>query len=281
MMVSRGLVSVSVTSVSGTYKDLADFNFAVDGWSDVLSGPLREYAEAPRPGRIDTVILSTDPAYRPAEMVVTGTVCSDSPSYTLASLLTDVQNLKGWCARAVAVKVETFTTSQFRQVKLTGATVTHFDIPGKQKAAKVSLTFRAHDPLWYSTSTTSNSLTTSLTEQSIGTAPVRPVITFTGAPGGLTLTYANSAGTTVQTLTLAALTTSGATQTVVDMANLTVIQTISGVATDAVSKITSGDFFALDPADSDTVTPTWCKVMYALSGGSVSAVTCAYRKAYH
>jgi hypothetical protein len=275
------IVSVSTSSVTGTYKDLADFGFVVEGWTDVLSGPAREYQTGTRPGRIDTVLLSTDPLYKPGEFRVFGTVCSRSPSYTLASLVSDVQNLKGWCARAVALKVETFTTSQFIQCKLTGAIVEHFDIPGVQLAAKVSLTFQALDPLWYATSATSNSVTTSLTEQALGTAPVRPVITFTGAPSGLTLTYADSTGTTVQTLTLAGLTTSGATATVVDMANLTVTQTISAVATDAISKITAGDFFALDPKDADTVTPTWCKLMYALSGGSVSAVSCSYRKSYY
>lgn len=276
---STGIIGVSTTTVTGTYKDLADFNFVVEGWVDALSGPQREYATGTRPGRLDTALLSTAPLYKPNEFTVTGAVCSDDPSYTMAALMADAQNLKGWCARVVALKVSTLSTAQFIRCYLTGAFVSHFDVPGKQKAVKVSLTFRALDPVWVSTTLTSNALTTSLTEQALGTAPVRPVITVTGNPSAFSLTYANSAGTTVQTLALASLTTSGATSLVIDMDALTVVQTVSGVAGSAVSKITTGDFFALDPADADTVTPTWPKVLYAATG-SVSAVSCAYRKSY-
>jgi hypothetical protein len=278
---ATGIVSVSVTTTTGTYKDLADFNFAVDGWTDLLSGPQRTYATGSRPGRLDTALLATPALYKPNELTITGTVCSDSPSYAMSDLIADVQNLKGWCARTVALKVSTLNSAAFLSCSLTGAFVSHFDVPGKQRAAKVSLTFQALDPVWYSTTLTTNAITTSLTQQALGTAPVRPVITFTGAPSGLTLTYADSAGTTVQTLVLAGLTTSGATSLVVDMSAMTIVQTVSGTPASVVSKITSGDFFALDPKDADTVTPTWCKLVYSLSGGSVSAVACAYRKAWY
>jgi hypothetical protein len=80
-------------------------------------------------------------------------------------------------------------------------------------------------------------------------------------------------------LSLAGLVTASATQIVIDMAAMTVVQTVSAVATNAIGKLTSGDFFALDPKDSDTVTPTWCKLLYTATG-TVSAVACVYRKAY-
>jgi hypothetical protein len=274
------MIAVSTSSVTGTYKDLADFRFVAESWSDAFSGPLRDYQKGARPGRTDTALLSSSPIYRPGEMVVAGTICApNSTSYTIADLLTDIQNLKGWCARCVALKVTAYSSSFYRQAKLIGATVEHYDVPGRQKAARVALTFECVDPLWYSTSETNNAITTSLTEQALGTAPVRPVITVTGNPSAFSLTYANSAGTTVQTLALASLTTSGATSLVIDMNALTVVQTVSAVAASAVSKITTGDFFALDPVDADTVTPTWCKLLYTATG-TVSAVSCVYRKAY-
>jgi len=276
MRVRSGIVSVSVTTTAGTYKDLADFGYTVDRWQDANSFPPREYTVGSRPGRIGAALLSADPLYEPREVVVSGTVTAD----TFAAHVSAIEALKGWCARAVALKVSALDGTRVLACSLVGATTQAVGIPGKTPASTVSLTFRAvEDPLWYATTVTSNSLTTSFTEQALGTAPVRPVITFTGAPSGLTLTYADSAGTTVQTMTLAALETSGATQTVVDMSALTVVQTISGVATNAISKITTGDFFALDPKDADTVTPTWPKLKYSATG-SVSGVTCAYAKAY-
>lgn len=276
-----GLVSVSVTTTGGTYKDLADFNAIVENWPDLLSGPTREWLEAVRPGRIDTAELDNDPRYKPADFQIILTVYARTSGYTVASMLTDLRNLKGWMARCIAIKVDAIETAMFKACKCTDIKVEDVGVVGGTPAMRVVCAMHAKDPLWYSTSQTSNALTTSLTEQALGTAPVRPVIAFTGAPSGLTLTYADSAGATVQTLTLAGLETTGATQTVVDMDALTVVQTISAVAANAVDTITSGDFFALDPDDADTVTPTWCKVKYALSGGSVSGVTCVYRKAYY
>jgi hypothetical protein len=267
---------VAVTTVAGTYKDLADFGYTVEGWVDALSGPTRSFATAPVPGRIETVKLSSAPAVKAGQFQIVGTVTGD----TMAGYLANLRNLKGWAVRAVAVKLLALDSTVFMEVDQADAPVVAVGMP-INLASRVTVTFDALKPYWQSTSLTSNALTTSFTEQALGTAPVRPVITFTGAPSGLTLTYADSAGTTVQTLTLAGLTTSGATQTAVDCYNSTVIQTISGVATDAISTLDNAtDFFALDPKDADTVTPTWPKLKYSLSGGSVSGVTCVYRKNY-
>jgi hypothetical protein len=276
MIARRGIVSVSVTTIGGSYKDLADFEFTAEGWSDMESGPVREYTEGTRPGRLDTALRSVDPLYKPRDVVVVGTVTGS----TFAAHMTALRALKGWAARCAYLKVSGLDSAVVMGCRLTGVSVESMGVPARTPASRVSLTFRAHDPLWYSTSETSNAITTSLTEQALGTAPVRPVITVTGNPSAFSLTYANSAGTTVQTLALAALATSGATQIVIDMSALTVVQTVSAVAASAVDKITTGDFFALDPADADTVTPTWCKLLYAATG-TVSAVSCVYRKLYY
>lgn len=277
MRARKNIVSASVTTVTGTYKDLADFGFTVETWTDALSGPARSFALGTVPGRLDTVKLATDAAVKPGQIVITGTVAGD----TMSAYLTNLRNVKGWAVDTVALKFLALDANVFVEVDQTEAPVIHIGIPGLTPATRLSITFQSLKPYWQSTSVTSNALSTSLTEQALGTAPVFPVITFTGAPSGLTLTYADSAGTTLKTLTLAGLTTVGATQTVVDCAASTVIQTISGDATDAIDKLVEpSDFFSLRPKDSDRVTPTWCKLKYSLSGGSVSGVTCAYRKAY-
>lgn len=276
MRARKNICSVSVTTVTGTYKDLADFGYTVDTWVDALSGPSKSLAVASVPGKTETVKLSTTPTVKPGQFQIVGTVIGA----TIAEYLTNIRNLKGWANDAVALKLLALDTTTFIEVDQTEAPVVHIGPPGVTPASRVTITFDALKPYWQSTSVTSNAITTSFTEQALGTLKVYPVIRFTGAPSGLTLTYADSAGTTVQTLTLAGLTTSGATYTEIDMANSTVSQMISAVLTNAIDKKTTGDFFALSPKDSDRVTPTWCKLKYSLSGGSVSGVTCDYRKLY-
>ena len=276
MRVKKNIVSASVTTVTGTYKDLGDFGFTVESWTDALSGPARSFAPAEVPGRTDTTKLSTTPTIKPGQIVITGTVAGD----TMSAYLTNLRNLKGWLVRTVAIKVLALDANVFLEVDQTEAPVIHFGIPGLTPATRVSITFQALKPYWQSTTLEANAIGTSFSEQALGTAPVRPVITVTGNPSAITFTYANSGGTTVQLLTLSGLTTSGATQTVIDCANSTIVSTISGTPTDVIAKLdTSTDFFALDPADADTVTPVWPKLKYSATG-TVTAVSCSFRKSY-
>jgi len=277
MRARSGIVSAAVGSVTATYKDLADFGFTVESWTDALSGPARSFSTAAVPGRLETVKLAPDPAVKPGQIIVNGTVTGD----TISDYLTNLRNLKGWAVRAVALKLLALDAATFVEVDQTEAPVVHLGIPGLTPATRVSITFQALKPYWQSTTLTSNTLTTGLTEQALGTAPVRPVIRFTGAPTGLTLTYADYLNTTVGTLTLSGL-DAGATYTEIDMDVMSVVQMISGVLTNAIDTLDNAtDFFALDPKDADTVTPTWPKLKYALAGGSVSGVTCSYRKGWY
>lgn len=282
MSLKPGLVSLSVTTGTGTYKDLADFNLVVENWPDLLTGVFREFAQAARPGRIDTASLSNDPTYKPAQFQIVGTVFARSSGWGMPSMLTDLRNLKGWCARATALKVSALDTSMFRNCKCVGFTAKDLGVVGSTPAMSVTMSFEGLDPLWYDTTLTTNNLTTSLSEQPLGTAPSFPIIRFTGAPAGLTLTYADSTGATVQTLTLADLETSGAAYTEIDMGRSSVVQSIGSVVVNAMRRLDpTTHFFALDPQHADVVTPTWCQLKYALDGGSVSGVTCSYRKRWY
>jgi hypothetical protein len=282
--IAPGLVSISTTTIAGTYKDLADFNFVVENWPDILSGPLPEYVEGTRPGRVDTARLDDYPRFRPAEFQVVGTVYARSSGYSVSSMLTDLRSLKGWCARAAYLKVNTLDSAMVREARLVGVTAQDIGVVGGTAAMRVSLSFKGHDPLWYSTSETSNAITTSFSAQALGTAPVWPVVTVTGNPSALTLTYADSAGATVQTLTLTGLVTSGATSTVIDMNRHTVTQVIAAVSANAIEYLdTATHFFALDPAHGDysvIASPAHPQLKYSATG-SVSSVACVYRKAYY
>lgn len=276
--IPTGIVSVSTSSVTGTYKDLADFGFVVDAHPDVFAWPSLTRPTAQIPGQLASVPLATRPTGALREFRVGGTVVGA----TLAAALANARNLIGWCARAVAVKTA-HDASTFLQVALGNVTAEPLlPLAGSLFGVAVTLTFQATtDPLWRATSLTTNNLTTALTEQALGTAPVAPVIRLTGALTDPTITYADSSGTTVTTLALT-LTLPGASDYVeIDSAARTVVKSVSSVLSDAIDTISGGDFPVLDPADSDTVTPVWCQLKYAIGGGSVSAATAAYRKAYY
>lgn len=270
---TRNIVLVSATTVTGTYKDLADFNFEVLRVRGPFSQRQATYPEAAMPGRLDGVLLSTRPTGRPREIIVEGTVLSSST----ANLTTNIRDLSGWCARAVALQT-IHDSSTFLEVKQVSCEVEVYDPVGKQKAARVTLTFRATKPLWYHT--TASAVTfTSNTAMPLGTAPVGPVIRITGTLTNPTVTLKDSTGATVTTLGLT-ITQVGASDYVeIDCARQTIIRVVSAVESNAIATLTSGYFFELDPANADTVTPTWPSLSVAYGSGSGTAVS-TFRRAY-
>lgn len=274
MGIAPGIVSVSVTTVSGTYKDLDDFGFVVDPMRGIFDGAKVSYATEQRPGRLETVLTSLTATGQPRDLVIEGHVIAD----TLAALTTNIRNLTGWCRRAVAVKTA-HDSATFLNVKQVDVQITHPPMQGVALTCGVSITFRAFDPLWYATSASAVTFSSN-TAMPLGTAPSRPVLRLTGTHTNPTITYKNSGGTTITTLVLT-ITIAGATDYVeIDCASLTIVKSVSSVITDAIDTLTSGDFIVLDPADADTVTPTWGSLSVSLGSGSVTAVS-TFRPAYY
>ena len=275
MRARRGIASLSVTTVTGTYKDVADLGFTVDSWADALSGPTRSFPTAPVPGRVDSVKLSSTPTLKPGQFQLAGTVTGD----TMATYLANLRAVKGWAVRAVAFKLNALDANVFVEVDQSEAPVMSIGMP-VNLAARVTITFDALKPYWQSTTLTSNNLTTSYTEQALGEAPSRPVIRLTGALTNPTVSYADSSGTLVMSIGLTIALAGAGDYVEIDCQNSTVVKSVSSVVSDAAGTLSAGDFFALDPRDADMATPTYCKVKYAITAGSVSSATCTYRKHY-
>jgi len=275
MRARSGIVSVAVTSVTGTYKDVADFSFTVESWTDALSGPARTFATANVPGNVETVKLSTSPTVKPGEIQIVGTVTGA----TKAAMLTSLRQLKGWAVRAVALKLLALDANTFVEVDQVGAPVVHFSPNGVHPAARVTLTFQALKPYWQSTSLSAVTFTGSATDMPIGEAPSRPVIRLTGAYTNPTVTYKNSAGSTVGSFTLTVTLANAAHYVEIDCARRTIVHN-TGSDADGIALLTAGDFIALDPADADTLTPDWGTLAYTVTAGTVSSATATYRANY-
>lgn len=133
------------------------------------------------------------------------------------------------------------------------------------EVASVELQWRALDPWWESTSTTTVALTNVAAACALGTTEAWPVITF---DQNATLTYKNAGGSTLYTLQITGI--SGGQTVTVDMRTRTVTHSSSGVTP---SLRAGGRFFPLSPYDGDYPTASWPTLQ--LSTGTGTAV---YRK---
>jgi phage-related protein len=270
---SAGIASVSVTTVTGTYKDLNDFGFIVRTIRGVFDGRVANYPTAELPGRLDTAVLDTSATGSPRDVVVEGTV----EAATIAALTTAIRDLTGWCARAVALKT-VHDTASFLQVKQVTVSTTPPDMQGIVTAHPVTITFRAFDPLWYSTSLSAVSFSAA-TAMPLGTAPSKPVIRVTGAYTNPTITLKNSSAVTVGTMVFTVVLANAAHYIEIDCANRTIVHN-TGSNADGSALLTSGNFLTLDPSDADTTVPTWPTLEAAVSAGSISSATSTFRKSY-
>jgi hypothetical protein len=277
--IPAGLLSVSATTETGTYKDLRDFGFVLERPIGVFSSPVVSYASAQLPGVLAGIRLHSTPTGSARSFSIEGNVVATSAA-TLTSRLRD---LTGWCARAVAVK-SVHDSSTFLRVRQASVTVDPiYPIAGPDYAARVIIEFEAVDGLWYATSTTTATFTGGAASTALGTAISYPVVRVTGALTNPTITVKDSSGATVATMGLTVVLANAAHYVEIDMTPATgrTIVKHTGSLSTAEDLLTSGDFFGFDPANADTVTPTWGTIEVAVTAGSVSAATAIYRKAYY
>ena len=138
---------------------------------------------------------------------------------------------------------------------------------GGQPYVEVTLEFVADDPVWKDVSASSYALSSSDTETPLGSLPSYGVIELTGA-NSPTITYKDQAGNTVSTLALSYTWASGETYRV-DLALQTIDKVVSGVRTNAISVYSTGEFFALDPADGVASTSSWPTVAVSTGTGTI------------
>jgi hypothetical protein len=273
-----GIVSVSRTTVTGTYKDLNDFGFIVGRPLDAFKGVQRQYQNGEMPGTLGAVRLHTRPSGGVASVSVEGTVVAT----TSALLTTAIRNLKGWCAGAVALKT-VHDANTFLAVSYVGTSAeVRYPLGGALFACDMTLEFEAADPFWQDTSLTTATFTGGAASTALGTADSYPLVRITGALTNPTITVKNSAGATVATMAFTIVLANAAHYLEIDCTPITgrTIVKHTGALSAAEDTLTSGGFFGFLYANADPVTPTWGTIEVAVTAGSVSAATAIYRKKF-
>ncbi len=140
----------------------------------------------------------------------------------------------------------TFADNSTRRVYgvLEGFTVGSLAGAFVQEGLKVDATVRALDPYSYDISLTTVAGFGSGNRLPLGTGPIRPIVTISGASTNPVLTLRNSAGAAMGSLTLTITTIVGDTL-VIDMG----LKTVKKNGVSSLSAITAGDFFTIDPTD--------------------------------
>lgn len=238
--------------------DVTSFGLYLEELRGNWDAPTETFDEAIIPGMDGTIATTLEPTVEPRDFVVVGNLTAANPS----AFETAIDALKLALSSAPLLLIAGNQTARQRTGVYTGMTTV---INPSAASARVEIRMRCRNPFAYATSTTTvtgGASTDVVAAQ--GTYRAWPVITVTSATNP-TITYKNSAGATVHTLSI-----TGSGTIVIDCALKTV--TVAGTRDD--NALTTGDFFALDPRDGvyGVSSPT-----VRTSSGSLSAT---YRKAY-
>lgn len=144
-----------------------------------------------------------------------------------------------------------------------------------QRTLKARLDLLLLDPYAYDITTTSVTLGAGVNRALLGTAPSFPVITINGAATNPTISLVRYDGTVLATLTLTITTIAGDTL-IIDMDKKTILK--NGAS--AISTISAGDFFAMDPATAQNglgVNATDQPYVTSSSGAGTTAYKRAWR----
>lgn len=253
----------------------------VGGW---LHGPSRQYPQMALPGRMGNV-LASDPSATARQVRLVGTI--RTAANTVAARMDAEKQLKALAYRGlVRLTVDDDVNAPLciDGVCEAGAIEPKGGHPTTMPATGVELQFTCPDPTWYDVQASIAWAGTSATAIPLGNAPASDSIVRIAAPvwsanvENPTITYSNAGGTTLGTMLFNGLTlTAGQDFLEVDLDRATATLSDAGVRSNAISLLTSGNFFALDPMDGDYVQSAWPRLKVTATAGTPST-TITYRK---
>lgn len=267
------MLLISTSTVTGTYKDVSEYRYIFER-ADGMFGREVTYPVEAVPGKTAPARLSSRTTGRQRVVTVTGHIKSPTPDLAIA----DMRALTGWCDRAVACT----SGHDLNAFLIVDAIDILPEFPDPQMISdvvRVRLIITAEDPRWYSKTLSAITVTTD-TPLPVGEAVSDLLIRMTGAMTNPALTLKDHTGAVVATLGLT-LTLPGASDYVeIDSKQRTIVQSISGVITDAIGTRTSGDFFQLDPRHAVAATSSWATLTRSYSSGS-GTVVATFRKCWY
>lgn len=243
----------------------------VEGWADVAA--LQPTAQDV-PGRAGELALTGAlGTMSPRTVTVYGTLLAASA----AALVAARRDLIERASRGLIELRTVDAPDVMHQGILTGLVTAAYDRQFRavgRKGERVTLTFTCLDPRAYSTAPTVVALATTRAPCPLGSAPVAPLVRIFGAATNPVLTYRGISGVVRQSLGFT-LTLAAADFLEIDCEAKTVTKSVSGVVSNAIDTLSSGDFPTLDPGDGDYGASAWPTLELSAGAGEV-----AYRKAW-
>lgn len=234
----------------------------VQGWLD--SYELRDKL-ADLPGRLGQLLMSPSPVTVPRQLIISGVLRTASNAVLRASCLDLVERAGHGLVevRFVDDPLKVF----FARLQTFKRTAIGPALAGN--AAQVMLTMLGEDPLIYSTQPTVAAFGAYRGVCPLGSAPSAPVIHIFGPVTNPVLRYRGNDGELLRSLTLTVVLAS-TDYLEIDSDAMTIVKYVSGVPSNGISLLTSGDFIVLDPNDGDYQNGSWPTL--EVSGGTGEAL---------
>lgn len=251
----------------------------VTGWR---SAPAREYASAAIPGR-QGVLLSGDPTTGARTLEV---VCSVVPSgASVSARETAEDQLKALAYRALVKLILDDDVNTPRQIDgvCLACDVTTRAHPVDAVVSDATLRVLCPDPTWSDVTGQLIGFTSTASQIPLGTAPSGGIVRIAAPSWSANvvdpvLTYLNAAGVTIETLSFTGTLTAGTEYLEIDLDRSTVTEYSSGTGANAISWLSSGDFFALDPMDGDPLNSSYPQLKVSATSGTPSATWAGTRR---
>jgi hypothetical protein len=245
----------------------------VDGWRDA---PSTRDRTTQLPQRVGSVILAPEAETAMRSITIDGVIDPSAAgrALTLANLRAAISELQDRVYRGTievrfSDEPDIFVVARCEQGQLI-ASPPQFMNP----KSRVQIRLTCPDPLRYSRFASLVDVNSIRTGIPLGTAVSAPVIRVLGAATNPVITYRDKAGAIRQSMTLTATLAAG-DYVDIDGELFTITRYTSGVASNGISLLTSGDFIALDPQDGDYANGSWPTLEI-----SVGSAEILYRKAW-
>lgn len=258
--------------------DLGIYVTRIDG----ASAPTREYPSVPIPGRMG-VVFSGDPVHPARTLTIAATV--STTANTIAARRLSEDEIKALAYRALVKVTYDDDVNAPRAIDgvCTGCAITTRNHPTAATVSDVTLTVVCPDPTWYDVAGQLIGFNATASAIPLGTAPSGGIVRIAAPSWSANvvdpvLSYLNAAGVTLQTLTMTGTLTAGTEYLEIDLDRCTITEYSSGTGANAISWLTSGDFFGLDPMDGNVLNASYPQLKVTATSGTPSATWAGVRR---
>lgn len=235
-VVTQPEVGADVTLNGQLARDLGLRTERVSGW---LTAPSRQWPGVQLPGRQGNAKTATEPREAAVELRISAVV----EGFSVSDARSRIDTIKHVLARTPVRVITPDAVTRYVVADVAAVSPEQFGPQFIQRKVPVEITLVAHDPYHYDTTLTEvRGPAATRLPCALGTAPVRPRITVTGAATNPVLTLRDYLGNAIATMTFGATALAAAESLVADCDAMTV--TKNGVS--SLAALTAGAFFKLD-----------------------------------